>query len=762
MDRMKDYRQLLKELPPTTLVCAFGEFDPPTTGHELLVKTVKRLAEQNRSDHVIFTSPSKSLTEEKKEHYLNLMFPKAKFVSMNESKISTIKKLNEKYKKIVVVTGSEQVNELKKIAGIEVITINEKSPDVDKAKMKQLATKGIYEEFKKKLPSTMRELDARRLMNDVRTGLGLEAVKEEIVLVKDVLREMYFRGEIFNEGDLVESGGQQYTIAKRGSNHLLLKEKSGELVSKWLHDVKLVESHTLVTHNKNHKELSHGSDFSMKVGKEHHGKIKGLQHGDQHEFKCMDGNEWGVQRRGDDLHFAAHKLDTNISSNSTFHVPLTHFTGEEEPESEDTKQIKSFSQMLIDKSASGEHLTPQERTLLRLITKSGDGKTEISEAIIQSNGTDKIDNNAPESASQNEAPAPKGKKKGFLTFYNADTKDNNDFKVAKMESVSKEQLAKETKAVKKLKSFKDMTGNGNANPAGGSGSNVSAATCGCPAAGGAGISGVDEHIEKVGGGYEVESEHGNKNLGKSKTLAGAKKRLAQVEYFKHMKESEEKHELGIDHDEPISRREHIMNTIKKHGGKISGQSDKSTYVHFSKDKVHAAKAELQSGRVHASHWINGELHENIQEEREDEAADRKKQLKRFKAQILPQQVEESYDVAEKHLGLADKAQRNKDMFSHHMHMADYHDSLSQWHDSKGRSAAAEKHADKAAGHEETAHAIKARTTVKESRGHKLAGKYLKKTPCPTCGQSPCVCDQTQDRSGISTENKPNIDPFFQQ
>ena len=45
-----------------------------------------------------------------------------------------------------------------------------------------------------------------------------------------------------------------------------------------------------------------------------------------------------------------------------------------------------------------------------------------------------------------------------------------------------------------------------------------------------------EHIEKVAGGYEVESEHGNKNLGKYKSLAGAKKRLKQVEYFKHMAE----------------------------------------------------------------------------------------------------------------------------------------------------------------------------------------------------------------------------------
>ena len=70
--------------------------------------------------------------------------------------------------------------------------------------------------------------------------------------------------------------------------------------------------------------------------------------------------------------------------------------------------------------------------------------------------------------------------------------------------------------------------------------------------------------------------------------------------------------------------------------------------------------------------------------------------------------EDAYKDSEGHLDKADKAQRNKDMFSHHMHMADHHDSLSQWHDSKGRSDAAEKHANKAADHEERAHAIKQR------------------------------------------------------
>ena len=247
MDRMKDYRQLIKELPSTTLVCAFGDFDPPTSAHELMVKTVNRLSEQKNTDHVIYASTKDSLIqEEKKEQYLKLMFPKTNFKSVNESKINNLlEDLGKKYKKIVIVTGSEQVEKLKKLVkentSIQIIPITEKNPDANFAKMKQLATKGLYEEFKKKLPSNIRELDGRRLMNDVRMGLGLEPVKEQLLLVKDKLREQYFRGEIFNEGDIVESNGELYKIVKRGSNHLLLKEQSGNLVSKWIQDVKPTE-----------------------------------------------------------------------------------------------------------------------------------------------------------------------------------------------------------------------------------------------------------------------------------------------------------------------------------------------------------------------------------------------------------------------------------------------------------------------------------------------------------------------------------------
>ncbi|HLC19719.1 MAG TPA: hypothetical protein VJK72_02290 [Candidatus Nanoarchaeia archaeon] len=41
-------------------------------------------------------------------------------------------------------------------------------------------------------------------------------------------------------------------------------------------------------------------------------------------------------------------------------------------------------------------------------------------------------------------------------------------------------------------------------------------------------------IKKIKGGYKVVSEKG-RNMGTYKTLAEAKKRLQQIEYFKHRK-----------------------------------------------------------------------------------------------------------------------------------------------------------------------------------------------------------------------------------
>lgn len=243
---MKDYRQLIRELPSKTIVLACSKFNPPTIGHELLVKAVKSVAEQKNASYTIYVSDvsdakKNPLIVEKKLQYLNLLFPNTSFSTYSDNISEVVSKLKESYRNVIVVTSPDKAASLRKhLKEATIISAGTKDPDSEDV-TRNFAVKGLYEDFKKNLPSSIREIDSRRLMNDIRVGSGLEPIKEEIKLVKDELREQYFRGEIFNVGEQVEADGEQYEIVKRGSNHLLLKESTGKLVSKWIQNVKLVE-----------------------------------------------------------------------------------------------------------------------------------------------------------------------------------------------------------------------------------------------------------------------------------------------------------------------------------------------------------------------------------------------------------------------------------------------------------------------------------------------------------------------------------------
>ena len=49
--------------------------------------------------------------------------------------------------------------------------------------------------------------------------------------------------------------------------------------------------------------------------------------------------------------------------------------------------------------------------------------------------------------------------------------------------------------------------------------------------------GIFEKIQKTGSGYQVKSEHGKSLSSPNLSKGAAKKRLAQIEYFKHKKET---------------------------------------------------------------------------------------------------------------------------------------------------------------------------------------------------------------------------------
>jgi len=269
MDHMKNFKQLIKELPSKKVVFAFGRFQPPTIGHELLVKAVKKLA-GSTADHVIYASKTEDkkdnpLPVDRKVYFLKRMFPDTNFVAANaevRTFIEAVKQLNKKYKNLVMVAGSDRVPEYTKILNkyngtdefnfdtIEVVSAGERDPDSDSAsgmsgtKMREAAKAGDFKKFKTGVPHTLTDLDARRLMNDIRKAYALAPIKESFEFERTKLREKYVAGKIFNIGDKVKDDNGVYEIMDRGTNYITVVNESGELIKKFLDKVKAVKSVT--------------------------------------------------------------------------------------------------------------------------------------------------------------------------------------------------------------------------------------------------------------------------------------------------------------------------------------------------------------------------------------------------------------------------------------------------------------------------------------------------------------------------------------
>jgi len=278
---MKSYKYFLKEAPTKTVVFAFGRFQCPTTGHEILINAVDKTAKSHNADAVIYASKTQDkkknpLSVEQKIHYLKLMFPQGNFKAANPQErtpIEVAKELNKKYKNLIMVAGSDRVDSFDKLLNqyngieyhydsIQVVSAGERDPDADDAsgmsgtKIRTLALDNDFAEFKKGLPHTLKDADAKQLLNDIRVGMG-----------KDSVREQYFQGNIFNVGDIVESDNTQYKIIMRGANYLFLEDRFGNKTKKWLQDVTTIDMEEEMNEADEPKTVLYTSSDKIKVAR---------------------------------------------------------------------------------------------------------------------------------------------------------------------------------------------------------------------------------------------------------------------------------------------------------------------------------------------------------------------------------------------------------------------------------------------------------------------------------------------------------------
>lgn len=195
-----------------TIVLAFGRLSPPTIGHSLLVKKVVEESIHRGGDHVIFLSKTQDkkknpLPINRKVFWTQKMFPGANIVGCDNvirTFIDAIKAQSGKYRKLVVVAGSDRIPEYKLLLdkyngkdftfdSIEVVSAGERDPDSDGAagmsatKMRVAASTNDIASFKRGLPSNFKNSEAVALMKEVRAGMGIS----EGTTFKDFLSRLF-------------------------------------------------------------------------------------------------------------------------------------------------------------------------------------------------------------------------------------------------------------------------------------------------------------------------------------------------------------------------------------------------------------------------------------------------------------------------------------------------------------------------------------------------------------------------------------------
>lgn len=182
-----------------TLIFAFGRMNPPTVGHGKLVAKVKRMAQQQRADHLIVASHSfdknkNPLDPNLKLMHLKGMFPNTNFKLSDKENPNFIKQLGlltGKYDHIVMIAGSDRVQEFQRLLdtyngkdftfkSARVVSAGERDPDAEgvtgmsASKMRLAAKNNDYASFSRGLPSSYASMNKKKLFKQVRDGMQLE------------------------------------------------------------------------------------------------------------------------------------------------------------------------------------------------------------------------------------------------------------------------------------------------------------------------------------------------------------------------------------------------------------------------------------------------------------------------------------------------------------------------------------------------------------------------------------------------------------
>jgi|TARA_Y100000033_G_scaffold50618_1_gene61602 hypothetical protein len=251
-----------------TLTIAFGRFNPPTTGHEKLLNTVADNSDDG--DYIIIPSRSQDkkknpLDPDTKVSVMRQMFPQHSERIVNDPQNRTIFDVLKKahmdgYAGVRIVGGGDRVAEFEKLSGnyngklyqfdnLEVRSAGDRDPDGDDvtgmsaSKQRKAAAEGDFASFRKGVPSSLNNKQAKELYNNIRAAMQIKEGWNlwEIAPKFDWknLRENFINKKIFRVGEIVENvnTGLVGRIIRRGTNHLICVTEDKIMFKSWIKDV---------------------------------------------------------------------------------------------------------------------------------------------------------------------------------------------------------------------------------------------------------------------------------------------------------------------------------------------------------------------------------------------------------------------------------------------------------------------------------------------------------------------------------------------
>ena len=261
---MRKFRELTEA--KDTIVFGFGRFNPPTTGHEKVIKKIASVAGSNPWQ--VFPShtqnPKKDpLPQALKTAYMRKMFKKyARNIIVTKSRNAieiAVELYDQGYKNLVMIAGSDRVkvfdamlNNYNGVEGkghgyykfdsIKIVSAGERDPDsegvegMSASKMRAAASDGDMDSFLQGVPSGFS--DGKKLYRDVRKYMGVREEREMGDMTDfETLRDAYLTGKIWNVGDVVEANGLLGEVVRKGTNYLSFVTVDGKVHKAWLHDI---------------------------------------------------------------------------------------------------------------------------------------------------------------------------------------------------------------------------------------------------------------------------------------------------------------------------------------------------------------------------------------------------------------------------------------------------------------------------------------------------------------------------------------------